>query len=135
MKSAVIFLSTIMILIGSLSPSLAFAHDIPGGEEHSHIVQCTDDCGYNDLIALIRDIIDFIIKIAVIAAPILFAWAGFLYVTAAGNTGKIAKAHTIFKDVFIGFMIILVAWLVVNTIVGELLNTDEGFEIPLEESV
>jgi len=135
MKGLVIFLATVMIMLGAFSPELVFAHDIAGGEAHSHIVQCDTDCGYNDLIGLIRNIIDFIIMIAVIAAPILFAWAGFLYVTAAGNTGKIQKAHTIFKDVLIGFMIILVAWLVVNTIVGTLLNTDEGFEIPLEESV
>lgn len=82
------------------------------------------ECGFVDLIQLIENFIDILILIAVPLAVILFAYAGFLYITAAGNTNQIERAHTIFKNVFIGFVIILAAWLVVNAIVTSLVGDD-----------
>ena len=50
-------------------------------------------------------------------AAVAFAWAGVLYLTAAGDEGKIGKAHAIFTDVLIGLGIVLSAWLIVKLIV------------------
>jgi len=72
----------------------------------------------------------FLIFISIPIATLLFSYAGFLYVTAGGNTGKIQKAHDIFKDVAVGFLIVLSAWLIVNTIVSPLIS--DNYETLLE---
>lgn len=77
-------------------------------------------CTYNDLIALVNGLITYIVQIGTGIAALLFAYAGFLYLTAGGNKGKARKAKTIFKNVIYGFIIILAAWLVVNTILAAL---------------
>jgi len=91
------------------------------------------DCNFSSFMQLIINVIDFLIKISIPIAIILFSYAGYLYLTSAGNTGKISQAHDIFKTVFIGFLIVLSAWLIVNTLVDPLLNKDAGFGTLLEE--
>jgi hypothetical protein len=46
----------------------------------------------------------------------MFTYAGVEYVTAAGNSGKINQAHRIFWTVFVGFCIMLAAWLIVKSV-------------------
>jgi hypothetical protein len=47
----------------------------------------------------------------------MFAWAGFLLVTAGGEVaGARTKAYTIFTDAVIGLIWALVAWLVIHTL-------------------
>jgi len=107
----------------------------PGpGTGDEGLVPCEGaNCNFSSFMQLIINLIDFLIKISIPIAIILFSYAGFLYITAGGNPGKIGQAHDIFKTVFIGFLIVLSAWLIVNTLVGPLLNTDEGFGTLLEE--
>ncbi len=85
-----------------------------------------DTGGYCELchvVGLIDNVIDFIIiDLSWPVAAILFAYAGFLYLTSAGNPGQITKARSIFGDVAIGFIIILVAWLVVDTVMKTLVD-------------
>jgi hypothetical protein len=90
------------------------------------------ECDLNQFIILIQNIIDFVIKIAIPAAAILFAYAGFLYLTASGKKGQIEDAHKIFTSVLWGFIIILSAWLIVNTIVNVLLDKT-NFETYLDQ--
>jgi len=49
---------------------------------------------------------------------VLFAWAGWEALTAAGDTEKYGHAKSIFSNVVIGLVIILAAWLVVDTIMA-----------------
>jgi hypothetical protein len=74
------------------------------------------ECTFTDVITLIQNIINYIITIAAPIATIMFTYAGVEYVTAAGNTGKIAQAHRIFWTVFVGFCIMLAAWLIVKSV-------------------
>lgn len=92
----------------------------------------TDQCEFNDIIILINNIINFLIKsIALPISAILFAWAGFLYLTNAGNKGQVEKAHGVFLNTFVGLVLTLAGWLVINLItklltekeVGELLQS------------
>lgn len=79
-------------------------------------------CSFSLLIELIQRIINFLLIIAAPIASILFAYAGFLYLTAGEESGKISKAHDVFLNVLIGIVIALAAWLVVNTINNALLK-------------
>ncbi len=68
-----------------------------------------------DLITLSNNVINFGVAFSVIVATLMFAYAGILYVTAAGaGTEQIKKAHKVFTNVFVGLLLVLLAWLIVN---------------------
>ncbi|MBY0539192.1 hypothetical protein K2P56_02005 [Patescibacteria group bacterium] len=71
-------------------------------------------CQLCDLVSLARNLINFSIAFSVIAATLLFAYAGFMYYTAASSPENIKKAHGIFTKTLGGIVLILAAWLVVD---------------------
>jgi len=73
-------------------------------------------CNFNALITLIKNLMDWAITIAPFLAAIAFAFAGFYYFTSAGDTGKVEKAHDIFRNTAIGLVLVLAAWFVVKVI-------------------
>lgn len=87
------------------------------GQYTNGLVPCTGtDCDFNSFLTLIGNVINYTIFIAVPIAAVAFSYAGFLYLTAVGDTGKIEEAHGIFKSVLTGVFIMLAAWLLVNAI-------------------
>ena len=92
------------------------------------LVPCSGvDCQACHLISLGQNILNFLISVAVFVAVIAFTWAGFLMVTAAGNTSQIEKARGVFSTVIIGFILVLAAWLIVNVILSTF--TGSGLQI------
>lgn len=78
-------------------------------------------CGFDELMKLINKVINFLLfTIAVPLAAIIFAYAGFLLITAGGDPAKATKAKAIIKNLLIGFIIALAAWLIINTILSTL---------------
>jgi len=88
---------------------------------------CTN-CGWNDLMTLVNNVITFILYyMAIPIAAIMFAYAGFLMVTAGGETaGARTKAKSIFTNAFIGLVIACAAWLIIKLILSIL-----GYNEPL----
>lgn len=82
----------------------------------------SSDCQLTYLVATIRTIINFLLGLSIPISVALFAWAGILYFTAQGDTGKINRAHKIFTSVLIGFIITVSGWLIVQTVVASLTN-------------
>jgi hypothetical protein len=83
------------------------------------LVPCTNDCEFNDLIELVQRVLNYLIYI--VAAPIaaiMFAIAGYMYLTAGDDTGKVKKAHDIFISVLWGFGIMLIAWALVSFVLN-----------------
>jgi hypothetical protein len=92
---------------------------IPCGNvvENGMVVE-SERCTFDDLIVLAQIVINFLIfKIAAPLAAVMFAYAGFLWLTNAGNESKITQAREVFWMVFWGLVIALAAWLTVNMIV------------------
>ena len=81
-----------------------------------------EECGLDDVIILIKNIINAIILLAIPFMTLALMWVGFLILTAQGNVNKIQEAKRITKNVFIGFVFILTAWLIVYTIVTYFLD-------------
>jgi len=77
-------------------------------------------CTFDSLIGLINNIINWIIGIAGVIFTISCIYGGFLYMTSGSNPGNKAKAKSILYSTLIGFVIILVAWLIVYTILHTL---------------
>jgi hypothetical protein len=84
------------------------------GPDANTTVDTPEQCTFNDFVVLAQNVINFLIfKIASPLAAIMFAWAGFLYVTNNGNEGQVKRAHDIFTYVFIGLVLALAAYLIV----------------------
>ena len=109
---------TLLALL-TFAPAFAFADIIPT------IVpaHCTGtNCSCADLTLLAQNLINASIFIAVFLSAILFAWAGWKFLSgkSVGSTESISSAKEILWNVVVGLAIIISAWLVVDTIVGTL---------------
>lgn len=73
---------------------------------------------FNSLVEFFNAVLDVIIIIAVPVIVFFIIWAGFMYVTAGGDTSKIQKATTAFTWVVVGGLLILGAKVLVEIIEG-----------------
>ena len=86
-----------------------------GGEEQ---------CDFGMLIVAINNVISFLLfTLALPLSAIMFAYAGWLYLTSGGGEAK-GKAKKILVNVFVGLVIALAAFLIVNTIMKTLVRSD-----------
>ena len=112
-------LATLTVIV--IAPSLAFA------AWTDPIVSCIDvACTVCDIAKTAQNLLNTAIYIAVFMSSILFAYAGFIYITNIANHGEITKAKNIFANVIIGLVIILASWLVIDTLMKTLVNNDES---------
>lgn len=96
--------------------------DLP--EDSGALVPCRDECGFQDFLVLVNNVLERLMQVAVMLATLGFVYAGFLYVTNNGDTGRIDKGKKLFKNIFIGLIIAVAAWLIVNSLVGFLLSDE-----------
>lgn len=73
-------------------------------------------CNFKMLIRLVQNVINFLLMIAIPIFAVLFSWAGFLLVTSGGSETQHKKGITIMNTAFIGFIIALGAYLIINTL-------------------
>ena len=103
----------------AMAPSVVYAASFPS----AGIVPCDGpNCTVCSLATLAQNILNIGIYLAVFLSAVLFAWAGWKYLTAGGDTGEVSSAKKIFWNVAIGLIIILGAWLIVDTLVHTLTN-------------
>lgn len=78
-------------------------------------------CDFEMLIKLVNKFINFLlVYIATPLAAIIFAYAGFMLIFSGGNEHKLGKAKHMILAVFAGYVIALIAWLVIKTILSTL---------------
>ncbi len=114
-QAFIVFFSFIILL----TPFGVFAADPTASLEGTGpglVPQCEGAfCRACDLTILANNVINFGIAFSVVVATLMFAYAGILYVTAAGKGAEqVKKAHGIFVNVFVGLVIVLIAWLLVD---------------------
>lgn len=92
------------------------------------IVPCKDDCDFNDFMTLINNVIKFMLfYLALPICAIMFAYAGFLMVTAGESASEArTKAKGIFMNALIGLLIATTCWIVVHSIL-EVLGYEGGW--------
>lgn len=115
---------TILLFLLVFIPQLSLAGGLvpcDGGKENP--------CNFNSFITLINKIITFAtMELGLPIAAIMFAYAGFLMVTAGESA---SEARTRAKDIFLntlkGLLIALCCWLIVHSIFQVLGYTDAGW--------
>jgi len=131
--SKIIAIALLVPMFALLVPHAAFAQTktvsglIPCGNGAlvGGMVAENERCTFDDLIILAQIVINFLIfRIAAPIAAVMFAYAGFLWLTNGGNESKITQAREVFWMVFWGLVIALAAWLTVNMIVTFFVGTN-----------
>ncbi len=79
-------------------------------------------CNFSTFVETINRIINWIISIAGVIFTISAIWGGFLYMTSGEKPANKEKAKSILWNTLLGFVIILVAWLIVYTILVNLVK-------------
>lgn len=78
-------------------------------------------CQSCHVIQLANDGLSFIITLSLVIAGGLFVYAGYLMTASRGDEGMISKGKAVFTNVGIGFIIVIAAWLMIDTIMKGLL--------------
>lgn len=85
------------------------------------------DCQACHLVQLGDNILDFLVTISVGIGAIMFAVAGFRMVFSAGDVSQVTAARSMMTNVVIGFVILLAAWLIVDTIMKTFVGNKLGY--------
>ena len=72
-------------------------------------------CNFNYLVLTIKSTIDWLFVLTIPLVTALLAYGGLLYLT--GSQGNITQAKKIFSSAIKGFIIMLIAWFAVVTVV------------------
>ena len=133
-----------LISVAVLAPALAFALPQPTGVIGGQLVPtCAPNCAWADLVKLASNILNFLVFLSIMAAALMFSYAGFLYMSDGGSMNKVKEAHSVFAAVAVGIIIVLVAWLAVDTLmktltgkgIKEWSNQSSSLSEPLQRSV
>ncbi len=121
MKGFILLLA--LLALPLLSPQIAFGAD-PG------LVTCGYDgidCNFCTFVEMVDRIIDFLFIILTLVAVAVMMFAGFTLVLSQGNTEARSKATGMLTNVVVGFVMVMAAWLIVDTIMKMLIDPDVGF--------
>jgi hypothetical protein len=115
-----IFILSIFLGIVTLCAVPAFTQAAP-------LVPCDGvDCQTCHFIQLGNNIVAWFIKIMAVVCAIVVAVAGFKMVMAGGDMGAISSAREMMTNVIVGFVILLSAWLVIDTVMKVFVKDNIG---------
>jgi hypothetical protein len=80
------------------------------------ICNCTEGAGWGCVLQVIQQLFHFLMYFGVLAAVAFIAYGGFLLITNPTNPGNVTKARAVMLDAVIGLVVVLAAWLIVNTL-------------------
>ncbi len=111
MKKFIILVIFSSLLISLLVPTFIFAKGlVPCGGKGEHA------CTACDIFVLIQNIMNLVFEYSFVIAFVLIIIAGFNMMFSNGNSKKIQGAWNSIQNVLIGLVLILGAWVVVNTV-------------------
>lgn len=117
LKSLFVIVSTLVVL--SLVPILFVNAQIVDPS-------CVDvnSCDFKALVSTINNLVRFVIGVAAAFVAGSIAYAGWLYLSSQGDSGKIGQAKKVIITSIVGFLVVLLAWLIVTVLLGTLASND-----------
>lgn len=79
------------------------------------------------VLQLIQNVMNFIVTLATVGITIFIALAGFSYMSSGGNPEKRTQANKQIMNAVIGLLIVLCAYLLVDSLMKVLYNQNSGF--------
>lgn len=76
-----------------------------------------ENCQGPQLLELFANIIQFMIDIAFVIAVVMVLWGGILLMVSGGNEDRVKRGRKALTGAIVGLVIVLVAWIVINTII------------------
>lgn len=83
-------------------------------------------CGICDIMVVISNVFQFAFTIVGIAAVLVTAVAGIMYITSGGNQEQVGKAKAALTAAVIGTVITLASWLIINAVLNAAGYNDAG---------
>lgn len=117
MKNKYIFVLAFFTIV----PLFVFAD-----ESYGFIVGGGPDCGINTIPKFIKATLDLVIKVGIPVASVFIIGAGFQFLGAQGNEAKLKSAKSALLWSFIGFGVLLGAWLFATAFLGTLTSITGG---------
>jgi len=74
-----------------------------------------EDCKMCHIVLFMDNVIDYLIEMVALIAILIIVIGGLLYISSTGDTSKTKIAKTAITKVLYGFILVLVAWVAVNT--------------------
>jgi len=112
------FVAVICVVSFSL-PFVASAQNfVPCGNEGQ------PSCQTCHVIELVNNVTDWLIVVLGTVAAIIIVYAGFKLVVAGGSSSARADAKEMLVNMLVGYVIVLAGWLVIDTAMRALLNTE-----------
>lgn len=97
-----------------------------GIDEHMTIFEDIDEVPKTDLMDVIGNVIQWVLGFLGLIATIFIIVGGFQWMTSAGDEEKIAKAKKLMTNGIIGLVIVLLAYILANFIIGAIQETIYG---------
>lgn len=101
----------------------AFPNIVRGADGGTGIISCkggAPNCDFSDLLNTADNIFKMAVGVSVAVVAIIFAYAGWTYMTSGGDSGKVKQANKMFTNAAIGFGIVLAAFLIIELILNTL---------------
>ncbi len=111
-----LFLSLVAGFLLLVAPFPAFAQLVPCG------TSSTPPCTVCHLFLLVDNITQWLVTIGFALAGLIIAWGGILILAAAGSPSQMQSGKNAIKAAVVGLVIILVSWIVVDTLIVNLAN-------------
>jgi hypothetical protein len=73
-------------------------------------------CTACDFFGLISNAMKWLVTIITLVITLVVVWAGIRIATSAGNASTVSEAKHMFTNAIIGFVILLCAWLIIDTV-------------------
>lgn len=120
----VLFLVTLFFSVSA--PFLASARGLVpcGGYLDAAGTQRERPCGFLDIFALVAIVTNFLVAMAGVYAVYKIIESGFWLIVSAGNEENITKHRGGLTDAITGFVLVLMAYMLINTVVNVLLTRD-----------
>lgn len=120
------FLCAFVLLpaLGSVSAQSGSDNTIIGGLEATNLNSTLGQ--QTDLKAMIGEVIKFLLGFLAIVFVILILYAGFTWMTAGGDSGKVDTAKKLIINAIIGVIIVLAAYGITHFIIQTGINATNG---------
>ncbi|MDO8669468.1 MAG: hypothetical protein Q7K65_04200 [Candidatus Buchananbacteria bacterium] len=119
-----LILTLVLATVAALSPVSVLADDtIQGGLDSLKLGAPELPSGTTDLKLVIGQIIQIFLGFLGVIAVVLIIYAGWLWMSAGGDSAKVTKAKDYIKNAIIGIVIILAAYIITSFVLTQLTTT------------